>query len=666
MNPTSRRRKTKHTMASRAFVFASASILAYLVMVGWGLVPVPVPSRRFLPEADASSSEHSSPRHKNTFPLPIVPNYNNANGNANGQTSDHAISSLLKELDSFVSDAVSYLLRISHTPEQDPKFPGRFTYQADLRRPLRLQRNHWAHKPQPDYNLLRHNGAIYALSQAFQRTSESNTEAIKANILRSMDRAVGYLRDNALLPVPGHKDQWLAAWERVDPEDPHSQPETAKLGGAGLAMVALGMLENIKPNAVSLEKELRRLGAFIESLQNKKDGSFTCKYHWGTGPDNEWVSLYYPGEAALGLVTLAELELQKEERDRHPKRMVTAAELELEHHHHMGDPPGGSSKEKQSKRWIKVATNALMYLEGLRRDTDLDDIDPDHWALLATAKLLPILETQRHELKQDDRKRKQADLEYWVVYNHGVRVATSIVADHTTEGLKKHKGCFTYDERTCPTATRLEGLLAAMTFVQDSEIYFGGGGDGAELLKDRLERDVDTGIRFLLKSQQKNDANNMRGAVPGNFNGRKPVLPPGSSSSHEEDASKSKSNSNDESSEDEEHDEDFELADVRVDYVQHSMSAVMAYEAFLIDKLAKRHKGKAFHEKVHEHVHKVVHHVKHKIDVASASSTFVNCAIMGSVCLLLTIVVCLAYLPWSAIPFLGRPRRRRRRVKRND
>ena len=104
-----------------------------------------------------------------------------------------------------------------------------------------------------------------------------------------------------------------------------------------------------------------------------------------------------------------------------------------------------------------VATKALLYLEQLRRDEALDDIEPDHWALLATARLLPILDRQRQALENKSEK-KQADLEYWLVYNHGVRVATSIVSDHTTEGLKKHKGCFTYDFRTCATSTRLEGL----------------------------------------------------------------------------------------------------------------------------------------------------------------------------------------------------------------
>jgi hypothetical protein len=96
------------------------------------------------------------------------------------------------------------------------------------------------------------------------------------------------------------------------------------------------------------------------------------------------------------------------------------------------------------QQWIDTATRALMYLERLRRYQYLDEIEPDHWALLATSRILPLLDVQ--------------SVEYWLVYGHGVRVAQSMVAAHTQEGLTKHHGCFTYDRRTCPTATRLEGL----------------------------------------------------------------------------------------------------------------------------------------------------------------------------------------------------------------
>ena len=213
-------------------------------------------------------------------------------------------------------------------------------------------------------------------------------------------------------------------------------------------------MEAIRPHSVSIEKELRKLGAFIESLQSKDTGELTCKYKWGIGPYDKYFSLYQPGEAALGMVTLAELELAIEDQEQH--KMVTSTDLELEHQQYKQHFT--RTKESYSQRWIQVASNALLYLERFRRDLNLQDIEPDHWALLATAKLLPILDRLRNEKSLESHERKQVDLEYSLIYSHGVKVAHSIVANHTTKGLKNHNGCFTFDERTHPTSMRLEGL----------------------------------------------------------------------------------------------------------------------------------------------------------------------------------------------------------------
>lgn len=187
-----------------------------------------------------------------------------------------------------------------------------------------------------------------------------------------------------------------------------------------------------------------------------------------------------------------------------------------------------------------------------------------------------------------------------------------------------------------------------MTFIQDSELFFRDEEDATELLKDRIERDVTSGIRFLLKSQVKTDFHYMKGAVPGKFTTKKLSPPP--------------LDSNDDRHE---NDKDFDYAEVRIDYVQHGMSAVMAYEKFLLDKIEANHSNKAFHKRVHENVHKAVRDVKHKIHKAASSSIFVNYAILATVWLVAILVICLAYLPWAWIPIVGGSKRRRR-VKRKD
>ena len=186
-----------------------------------------------------------------------------------------------------------------------------------------------------------------------------------------------------------------------------------------------------------------------------------------------------------------------------------------------------------------------------------------------------------------------------------------------------------------------------MTFIKDTELFFGDGEENAtELLKDRMERDIAIGIQFLLKAQVKSDFHNMKGAVPGRFTLKKLSPPP----------------NNDELEED----EDFEYAEVRIDYVQHSMSAVMAYESFLLDKKLQHENKKAFHKRVNDNVHKAVRRVKHKINTATSSAVFVNYVILATVCIFVVLVIALAYLPWSWIPILGQSKRGRRRVKRND
>ena len=79
----------------------------------------------------------------------------------------------------------------------------------------------------------------------------------------------------------------------------------------------------------------------------------------GTSPprgagDGSWTSLYYPGEAALGLMMLYEVE----------------------------------DDDAQRIRWYRGASRAIRYLYEVRKDLPLAKVEPDHWALIATERLL--------------------------------------------------------------------------------------------------------------------------------------------------------------------------------------------------------------------------------------------------------------------------------------
>mmetsp|Transcript_12831 Transcript_12831/g.26839 ORF Transcript_12831/g.26839 Transcript_12831/m.26839 type:complete len:179 (-) Transcript_12831:1826-2362(-) len=164
-NPTGAKRKP--LVAQRLLVGFTRSFcpsLLFLLLSGW--IARSPSSLRLLSVAEASEERPLAGK----YALPRVPYFDE------DEFLLSSVSSLLKELDSFVEDAVSYLVRVSHKAEQDPTFPGRFTYQVDLRKSLAptLRNSYWnpERHSQPDYNLLRHNGAIYALSQVYDRNEK--------------------------------------------------------------------------------------------------------------------------------------------------------------------------------------------------------------------------------------------------------------------------------------------------------------------------------------------------------------------------------------------------------------------------------------------------------------------------------------------------------------
>ena len=272
--------------------------------------------------------------------------------------------------------------------------------------------------------------------------------------------------------------------------NPHKR---AKLGGAGLGLIALCNVERLVPGTIELDY-MRQIGNFIQFLQNH-DGSFSSRYSTKNGKDRSWTSLYYPGEAALGLVYLYEIE----------------------------------TDDVYQKKWLSIATETLLYLERLRRNQAVEKLEPDHWALLATARLLPKLDKD--------------SVEYWLVYNHAIKVVHNMVSEVSDAALKEHNGCFTMDRRTCPTSTRLEGLINSLSFVKDYEVFIDEEAHKVVPLRQKMRHHIELGVSFLLQSQQQTHHHNMKGAVPVAY----PVK----------------------AEEDEE---------VRVDYVQHSMSAIIAYE----------------------------------------------------------------------------------------
>jgi hypothetical protein len=309
------------------------------------------------------------------------------------------------------------------------------------------------------YNELRHAGTIYAMAQAHARYPGKELGA-------SIERAVAHLQQRYLAPVPGKQGMW-AIWSG-------GRREQAKLGGAGLAL--LGMIGARQQLGDGIDTQaFEPLGVFLRHMQ-REDGSFYSKYFTGDGPSDSWRSLYYPGEAALGLLRLYRF--------------------------------------TKDERWRDSAIAALEYLARSRKGQA--DVPADHWALLATADALPLVDGRRRAL----------------LMGHALQVVDSMLAGRPDQiAHAALSGCLTDDGRTTPTATRLEGLQAVLPLIPASR----------PRLRQTLKRAIDGGLGFLLRAQKRSGS--LRGGMP-----------------------RAMRQSGDDRAE-----------EVRIDYAQHAMSAWLQY-----------------------------------------------------------------------------------------
>lgn len=380
-----------------------------------------------------------------------------------GFSKEESTSSQFDAVADAINRSASYLMKIT-------KEDGMFEYRINMDPTIKVKTK---------YNILRHAGTIYAMSMYYERHPDEN-------MCSAIERAGRYLQDESILPIPG-KGNMLAVWSK--PEVNRSgKPLQVKLGGTGLGLVALLSIEKISPGFTPLPN-LRALGQSIVHMQ-KEDGSFYSKYIPSMGGNQDgWQSLYYPGEAALGLLMLYEK-----------------------------DP---------SNIWFKSAYKSLEYLARSRENSA--DTPADHWALLATAKILSLENSNKPLISKAS------------LLDHAIQICEAIIRDQINNPDRpKFDGGFSIDGRTTPTSTRLEGLLAALSFLpRNHDIH------------KRIKSSVHRGISFLIRAQIKEGE--FTGALPRAVGRRLENSP---------DAKKF----------------NRRATEVRIDYVQHALCAMMQYQ----------------------------------------------------------------------------------------
>jgi hypothetical protein len=377
----------------------------------------------------------------------LVLSATSAAGATSSPSSPHVSPPFRAELDHAIDLAGRYLDGVCSRE-------GEFTYQVDT----------LSGRESSSYNIVRHAGAMYSLGMLRRSRRDARAGAALA-------RAAKYLRKNYI--GPGAEPGQLAVWSKPQPGSSKTE-----LGATGLGLVALVEARRASRRSVSLN-ELQALGRFLLFLQ-REDGSFYHRYDRKTGLDADWNVLYYPGEAALALISLYEVD--------------------------------------HSRVWLEASGKALSYLARSRAGNS--NVPLDHWALIATAKLLPYCaqgecSASRQELLQ-----------------HAVQISKALLkAQENRPDNPALDGAFDPSGRVAPTASCLEGLLAALEFLPKEEIE----------LRGSIEAAASRGIWFLLRAQ----------ITSGPYAGGMPRAYIFSTPS---------------------------AISVRIDYVQHSMSAWIRYQ----------------------------------------------------------------------------------------
>jgi hypothetical protein len=352
--------------------------------------------------------------------------------------------------------AAAYLERACH-PD------GSFEYQIDM----------GTGQESKSYNVVRHAGAIYALTML--NRAHPQYLAGEVSIRAAMFLRHRYIGEGV---YPGLQIVWSRPLPRWS---------DASLGATGLGLTALAAVRLMAPDSVPLD-QLQSLGRFALFLQ-RPDGSFFSKYQVETDHSVGFESLYYPGEAALGLIYLYEAD--------------------------------------HSPAWLNAATRALSYLA--RRRAGMTTVPADSWALIATARLLS------HCADENCAESRRE------LVSHAIKICRSILREQLRNpATAALDGSFDVTGRIAPTAARMEGLLAALEFLPEGR------------LRSEIKEAAKHGVAFLVRAQV--DTGRYTGGMPG-------ALVSSARGANE----------------------------IRIDYVQHTLSALLSYQKLLQSGDARRH-----------------------------------------------------------------------------
>jgi hypothetical protein len=130
----------------------------------------------------------------------------------------------------------------------------------------------------------------------------------------------------------------------------------------------------------------------------------------------------------------------------------------------------------QEKRFLDAAIKSLLYLESSRRNISSEDMPADHWSLIASAKILEY-DGVDNEIKQR-------------ILSHAEKVVRSIISLQIKQSRYESLiGGFSLKGEITPTTVKVEGLSAIYPFLSDEE------------LMRQTKSCMDLAIDFILRTQ---------------------------------------------------------------------------------------------------------------------------------------------------------------------
>jgi len=284
--------------------------------------------------------------------------------------------------------------------------------------------------PARRYDMDHHAGAMLALAEYEKAYPSQQT---RETLLRSAD----FLRARTLASPPDMPDV-LAVWSHpAITRD--GQTSRAALGATALALCALSVIEEFAPGTTPTNT-LRRMGRYVRLMQ-RADGTFRSNAVLTRGfGDATGAPAGEPGKAALGLLHLYG-------RDPDPE-------------------------------WYMRARDAILQLA--EAPDEGSALVPDHWALLATARLQRSGERM---LDPGERTRLTA---------YARRSCQAIIdARGRLLHVARSAGCLTPDLTTAGTSRRTSGMLASLAVLPSHE----------QPLREYMHRASEEGLGYLLRSQ---------------------------------------------------------------------------------------------------------------------------------------------------------------------